>query len=289
MAGIRRSRLLLAGAALVVGVAVPAVVVSPAEAVSGLVVVKAKSADTGSESFKWALAECPAGTHVLGGGGDISGGSNGVHLSSLLPSPLGLPADSFYVTAMEDSAGYAGSWTLAAWAICGSGVTGWEVVTGDVAAAPGSTFTSATATCPAGKQVIGAGGYVSGGSPYILDSIDPASDLSGVFVEAIGDETTPIDGSAWGVHAVAVCVNPVPGQRLVSATTGASAANKTKSVRCPRGTRVHGTGGGLTGALGEAHLDRLAPGSTSVDIDARHDITGARTSWEAYVFAICAK
>jgi hypothetical protein len=293
MARIRRSRLLVASAALLVAAAVPAVVVSPALAVSGLVVVKAKSTDTGSEDFKWALATCPSGAHVLGGGGDITGGANGVHLSSLLPSPLGFPADSFYVTAMEDHAGYANSWTLTAWAICASGVTGWEVVTADVAAAPGSTFTSAMATCPAGKKVIGAGGYISGGSRYILDSIDPSADLTSVTVEVSGDETTPVDGAGWGAHATAVCINPVTDQRLVSASTSTSTTNKTKSVTCPLGTKVHGAGGGLTGALGQAHIDRLAPNGTNnqagVDIDARQDLTGASRAWKAYVYAICAK
>jgi hypothetical protein len=289
----RRPRLLVASVAFLVAAATAVLVVSPASAVAGLVVVKTKGPDTGSEDFKWALATCPSGTHVLGGGGDISGGSNGVHLSSLLPSALGFPADSFYVTAMEDHAGYGGSWNLTAWAICASGIIGWEVVTADAAAAPGSTFTSVTAVCPAGKKVIGAGGYISGGSRYIFDSMDPASDLSSVYVEVAGDETTPVDGAGWGAHASAVCINPVVGQRLVSATTGISTSNKTKSVSCPSGTKVHGTGGGLTGALGQAHIDRLAPngtGSTAgVDIDARQDLTGASSSWQAYVYAICAK
>jgi hypothetical protein len=189
---------------------------------------------------------------------------------------------------MEDSRGYPGSWTLSAWAICGSGVSGWQIVQADAAADAGSAHAVAVATCPAGKKVIGVGGAVSGGTPYILDSVDPAEDLTDAFVEVVGDETTPIEGSAWGAHAYAVCVDPVAGQRLVTAATGWSTSNKTTRVACPNGTRPHGAGGGLRGAFGQAHIDRLAPTSGGVEIDARQDVSGASAEWRTYVYAICA-
>jgi hypothetical protein len=286
----RALRTLIAGSTLAAAVAVPFALAPSASAVTGLVVITARGPDTGSEGFKWAEATCPAGTHVLGGGADITGGANGVHLSSMLPIP-GAP-DTFFASAMEDSRGYGGSWTLTAFAVCGAGVTGWEVVQSDVPAEPGSTYTAAVATCPAGKKVVGVGGAVSGGSRYILDSVDPGEDLSDAFVEAIGDETTPVDGAAWGAHAYAICADPVAGQRLVTATSGFSRSNKTASVTCPRGTTVHGVGGGLRGAFGQAHIDRLAtsggPRPAGVDIDARQDTTGASGEWRAYVYAICA-
>jgi hypothetical protein len=279
-------RISVVGAVLAATAVVSVTVVPSASAVSGLVLTSARSVDTGSEGFKWAQAVCPAGTSVLGGGADVSGGGNGVHLSSGLPL-AGFP-DSFYATAMEDSQGYSGSWTLSAWAVCGSGVSGWQIVQADTAADPGSPSVAAVATCPAGKRVIGVGGAVSGGSPYVLDSVDPGEDLGDAFVEAVGDETTPIEGSAWGVHAYAVCIDPVPGQQVVTATTGWSTANKTVGVTCPRGTRAHGVGGGLRGAFGQAHLDRLAPRSSGADVDARQDVTGAGGEWRAYAYAICA-
>jgi hypothetical protein len=285
-----RLRILVAGAVLVAGVT-PVVLTTSASAVGGLTVKSAHSSDTGSQDFKWAEAACPTGTHVLGGGADINNGGNGVHVSSMLP--LAGALDSFYATAMEDSRGYSGSWSLNVWAICASGVTGWEIVQADVAADPGSTYTSAVATCPAGKKVIGVGGAVSGGRRFILDSVDPGEDLSDAFVEVLGDESTPIDGLGWGAHAYAVCINPVPGQQLVTATSAWSTANKTAKVNCPSGTKVHGVGGGLRGALGQAHVDRLASNGTSkttgVDIDARQDLTGSAGEWRAYVYAVCAK
>ena len=202
-----------------------------ASAVSGLSVTTSRSLDSGSEGFKWAQAVCPPDTNVLGGGADVSGGANSVHVSSMLPL-AGFP-DSFYATAMEDPRGYSGAWTLSAWAVCGSGVTGWQIVQADVPAEPDSTYAAAVATCPAGKKVIGVGGAVSGGSRYVLDSVDPGEDLTDAFVEVLGDETTPIAGSAWGAHAYAVCIDPVAGQQLVTATTGWSPANKTTSVSMP--------------------------------------------------------
>jgi hypothetical protein len=108
----------------------------------------------------------------------------------------------------------------------------------------------------------------------------------------MGDATTPVTDAAWGAHAYAVCVNPLPGQRLVAANTASSTADKTVSVACPSGTQVHGTGAGLAGALGEAHLDRVgvfgAANLGGADVDARQDVDGAAAPWSAYAFAICA-
>jgi len=289
MARIRKSRWGFASAVLLAA-ASTAVVATPASAVAGLVVVIAPSVDTGSEGFKWAEAVCPSGTRVLGGGADINGGSNRVHISSMLP--LDGPSGSWWVTAMNDVHGYGEPWTITAFAICAPDVSGWEIVQADASAAAGATYTATEVTCPAGKKVIGAGASVSGGPRYILDSIDPVGDLSGVYVEVMGDETTPLPDSAWGAHAYAVCIDPLPGQQLVQTNTGWSTAEKTASVACPGGTRVHGSGGGMTGALGQAQLNRIGLHGTGtlggIDIDARPDLTGANSEWAAYVYAICA-
>jgi hypothetical protein len=280
--------------ALVAGAAVPAAIVWPASAVSGLTYVRAGSPDTGTEPFKFAQAFCPTNTHVLGGGVEITDGANLVHVSSMLPIAGDGARDSFYATAMLDSqVPPTRSWRMSAWAICASGVSGWEIVQSFVAAEPGATFLSVTALCPAGKKVVGAGGRISGGQRFVVDSVDPFGDLSGVSVEGAGDERAPDPALSWGVGAYAVCVNPPAGLRLVSATTGFSPDNKTKSVTCPSGTKLHGTGGGLTGAFGQAHVYRLAPHSSArtvrADIDARQDFNGSSNSWQAYVYAICAR
>jgi hypothetical protein len=291
MARIRSPRLLVACALLLAGVPASAVIATPAAAVTGLTLVVAQSVDTGSESFKWAQAVCPSDTHVLGGGVDINGGTNRVHVSSTLP--LAGPPDSWWVTAMLDVNGeYSQSWSITAFAICAPEISGWEIVQADASAAAGSVYTETAVTCPAGKSVIGTGGAASGGSRYILNGVEPYNDLTGTYVEVIGDQTTPIPDSAWGAHAYAVCVDPLPGQQLVEGRAGWTTDDKTASVDCPSGTRVHGTGAGLTGAWGQAHFDRIGLHGTGtlggVDIDARQDLDGTSLNWSMYVYAICA-
>jgi hypothetical protein len=286
----RPSRLLLTGAVALAGVAASVAVAGPARAVTGLTIVTATSVETGSEGFKSANAVCPPNTVIFGGGADITGGGHSVRLTSMLPAPLGLPTHSYFATAMESGV-YNANWTLRTWAICGSGVFGWEIVTGSVAASPGSTIVSVSAVCPSGKKVIGAGAAATGGASFQLDTMEPAADLSNVYVEVVADETMPA-GAAWGAKAFAVCVNPVSRQQRVSATTANDSNGKSISVSCPAGTQLHGTAASLTGAIGQAYLDRVAPigpGSLGgTNLEAREDATGFAGNWTATVYAICA-
>ncbi len=283
-----RTRLLLAAAALLAGTAAPIAAATPASAVPGLVVVTAASPQTGSEAFKGANAICPRGTNIVGGGGAIDGGGFHVHLGGLNPAADSFPANSLYAVANEDVLGYAGSWTLTAWAVCASGVTGWEIVQADATAAPGVPSAMATAYCPPGKKVIGAGGRGAGKGHVILDSINVSANLASVSVEVMS-----VDTGGDTAHAYAICIDPVPGQQLVSAHTQFSSTNQQSLVvYCPAGTKVHGIGGGLTGALGQSYINRLAPNgptlTTGVDINAREDADGNSGTWRADVQAICA-
>jgi len=283
----RKFRLILLLAVPLAGVVAPVVIATSASAVAGLVVVAATSPERGSESFKAANAVCPAGTKILGGGADIVGGGHSVQLGALNPAPLGLPANSMWATANEDVLGYGGSWYITAWAMCASGVTGHEIVQASSAEPAGSTFASATATCPAGKKVIGAGGASAGKPSFVLDTVDITSDLNSVYVETIAAES-PTAGTAPLAQAYAICIFPVRGQQLVRASSGFTSADKTLSVSCPSGTRLHGTGGGMTGAIGQAHLDNLIPNGNSSRIEAREDATGYSGTWKVDVYGVCA-
>jgi hypothetical protein len=288
MAYHRKSRALRLSAVVLAAIGSLVVVDSPASAVSGLVVITATSAETGSQSFKGVNAVCPAGKVILGGGADIVNGGHSVQMGGIVPAPLGLPANSIWATANEDAAGTSNSWYIRAWAVCGSGVTGHQIVSAIDTPPAGSTFASAFAACPAGKKVIGAGGRSAGKPSYVLDTVDIQGDLSGVYVETIAAES-PTPGTAPVAEAFAICVDPVPGQQLVSATTGFTSSDKSLSVTCPSGTKVHGVGGGMTGALGQAHIDQLSPnGSTGAKIDAREDANGNSGTWMANLYAVCA-
>jgi hypothetical protein len=288
---IRRARWLVPAAVVVIAASAGVLVVaSPASAVAGRVVVSATSPETGSEGFKGANAVCPTGTKILGGGADIVGGNHHVQLAGINPAPLGLPANSMWATANEGPFGYDGSWSLRAWAVCGTGVSGHQIVEASSAPPAGATSAAATAACPAGKKVIGAGGRSAGKPSYVLDTMDVSASLSSVFVETMATEVvTP--GTAPVAVAYAICINPVPGQQRVGAATAFDSNDKTLTVICPAGTRVHGTGGGITGALGQAYLDALlpsggAPGGTH--INAREDANGFAGNWMVNAYAVCA-
>jgi hypothetical protein len=47
------------------------------------------TSSSNSDSFKTVNVECPAGQKVLGGGGSISGGGNGVVLRNSFPNDFG--------------------------------------------------------------------------------------------------------------------------------------------------------------------------------------------------------
>lgn len=282
-------RILVGGAVALVGVAATLVVASPAMAVPGLIVTIDWSDTTGSEGFKWAEATCPTGTVVLGGGADIVNGAGQARLVSLIPFDNGAAADTFYGVAIEDGTGFAGNWTMYTWAICGSGVSGWQKVSATSSGAV--DVVGVGATCPSGKKVIGAGANIVGNVNFtFLDTVQPALNLGSVWAEGAREESF---AGTVTVTAHAICINPVAGQQLVIASTVSdSASAKWVSVRCPAGTRLHGTGGSIAAASGEAHIDRVGliglGAVEGADIEAREDETGFAGNWLATTYAICA-
>jgi hypothetical protein len=284
-------RIAIVVAAVVAAIAVQVVGARPAAAAPAAGLIAAQSGPDSTE-LKTAEAKCPSGAVVYGGGGDIVGGGHEVFLQQL--DTFGY-TDRFFAQAHEDADGYAGSWTLYAWAVCGPALPGMQYVSSRPAG-DSTSFKATTVTCPAGKKVLSVGGSAIGyGGPLttwrhtILDSLTPSADLTSVTVEGSEDEAGTSE--AWQVSASAVCAYPRPNQQRVSATTSASLADKTRSVECPAGTIPYSAGGGLTGARGQAHLDRLVPhsesGLTGGDIDARTDENGTTAAWTASVDLIC--
>jgi hypothetical protein len=283
----RRSRLLLICAAGLAGAATSLVAASPALAVPGLVVVTATSGAADSTDFKVANPVCPAGKVLLGGGADIVGGGHNVQLAGINPAALGAPANSIWATANESGAGYAGNWFLIGYAFCGTGVQGYEIVQASSNEPAGSTFASATATCPAGKKVIGTGAISAGKVGYVLDTMDVSADLTSVYVETIATEFASPDTAPLAV-AYAVCINPVVGMQRVAASSPFNSSDKILRVSCPPGKSLHGVGGGMTGALGQAYMDMMAGSGATATIDAREDASGTTANWKVDIYGICA-
>lgn len=71
---------------------------------------------TDSAGTKTVSAHCPAGTTLHGIGGEINGGAGDVRLAAV-DSLVGLEAR---VIAVEDQNGFAGDWSVTAYAVCGT-------------------------------------------------------------------------------------------------------------------------------------------------------------------------
>jgi hypothetical protein len=149
----------------------------------------------------------------------------------------------------------------------------------------------AKADCPAGKRVVGAGGFVSGGNgEVVITSIEPQSDLKRVVVNAKEDQNGT--GASWKVRATAVCADPIPGMHLVPGRgTLDNSLNHGATASCGFGERLLGGGASITsfGGGGQIKLDQINPGSTSVFAFGREDRDGFGGNWIVTPYAICAK
>jgi hypothetical protein len=279
------SRLAATGSVLVGLTAGGVVAATPAAAVPGLTLVTAMSA-WDSASSKEALATCPSGTRILGGGGYVRNGGRQVHLTRL--QALG-SSDRFAAGAAENGA-YAGSWRVYAYGICGRAPAGLEYVS--FQSPRNSTgYKQVHATCSPGKRVVSAGARLHGGTgDVVLLRFQPGQDQ--VEVEAVEDEDGTGDG--WTVWAHGVCADPLPGWELVSGATPASSSDKVNSVGCPAGKRLHGFGGAMNGEdpadWGEAIHTGAYPdaGLTTATTVALEDTTGIANAWFTSTVAICA-
>ena len=264
-------------------------VTTAAQAVPGPVTATVTSAPTlPADFFRYADAYCPAGTNVIGGGPAVIGDAaahHAVHLDVMVPwTTTGLQG-----SAKEHQTNFAGTWSVRVTAICRA-VTGWQTVQTDVDIPAGDLSGTATATCPGTKKIIGAGGGTFKNPSFKLSSITVSNDLKSVTVKTL----SPLP-AAFEHHlgAIAICIDPLPGQQLVTATSPTNTSDKTLTVPCPPGTKVHGVSGGLLGTGGLAHLTRLDNYGQSRTNSAILQASNSDTlplvqGWTAFVQAICA-
>ena len=103
-----------------------------------------------------------------------------------------------------------------------------------------------TATCPAGKQVTGVGGELTGGFGEVsMNRIEPDAALKSVTVRA--EEVGGNSGRQWSVQAYAMCANTIAGSQRVSVSRFVTGVNSEATARaqCPAGQRLLGAGGAV--------------------------------------------
>jgi hypothetical protein len=207
----------------------------PASAVSGIELVRANS---GYSTHYWnaALANCPAGKVVLGGGATITGGMDQVVLSASIPASDGRT----YLAAGRAVPGFTGSWSVAAYAICAPAPVGYEVISTSIATS--ETFQLGRADCSPGKRALSAGAQATRNVMAVtpgLTLIRPDGYLT--LGWAAARTVVPNQSSTpWQLDTTVICVDELPGQQSVGKVANAAVAD----LQCPPGTQVHGIGGG---------------------------------------------
>jgi hypothetical protein len=239
---------------------------TPASAVTGLHKVTGPLSPIDSQSPKTVRAFCPPGEDVIGGGGQVFAvsavDSAKVTLTQLQPVQRGGSRLAQYVvTGAETTPGITGNWWVQAYALCvpASSLSGYQIVP-EVTDPSSKPVQATAAVCPGGKVVIGTGGRIiqARDTGQVVLQVARASGPGDIArVQAHEDA----DGYAgiWRVVSYAICVNPLPGYRVVFRESPERASESIKSAvaECPGDTRVHGAGAAIT---------NTAPGNVSLQV-----------------------
>ncbi|MGN9909952.1 hypothetical protein ACTMTJ_20600 [Phytohabitans sp. LJ34] len=232
---------------LTVVVAAAGMLVLPATkamAVAGLQYIDVIS-EANSETNRSLKVLCPGDTRGLGGALTILD-SKPAKLQGIEPQSDGVV---FY--ASEVPGGTAEAWSFAARATCApaSSLPGLEyrpnpTTCESVRGEPDKCI--ATASCRAGKQVIGMGGHLSGFQTSLAPEIFlTATDADNPGFVIANSETVGSFNGSYQLTATPVCVTSVPGRQIVK--TGPSIIQEqpsfvTKTATCPGTTLPHAAG-----------------------------------------------
>ena len=239
-----------------------------------------------TSAAKGLTATCPAGTRVIGAGGDTTGANGEVLLDVMRPNAA---LTSVILHANEDEDGAAAAWYLQAFIICAVAPVGLQLVTATSAAS--SADKAVTAPCPGGKRLLGSGAEIVGApSQVLLDGQVPNPGLTAVTVNALEDETGT--SATWSIKAYAICADLIAGLQRV-AVTGATNTSHTQA-----GDRAL-PDGQVGDRDGRHHQQPQRPGGprrrvprrttmTSASIGAQEDGNGNSVAWSLTAYAICA-
>jgi hypothetical protein len=293
---VRRWAAVAAGLALVGVTQTVGAPAAPAAAPPAL--VKASAATpTDSVSPKTAIAVCPAGKRVVGGGGSAINTSPAderrVLLTRLEPVHSG-NLDSYVVTGEEISPGIGSIWRLEAYALCAPALPGYQIVSASTT--PSSTSVQqAVASCPSPSKVVGTGFQVNNPGGQVTLQTNRTDDPLRI-VRAVAKEDANGYSGNWNVTSYAICENlPATFQVVGDGTPTSPEDSKSADVDCPPGKYVHSAGAatsglppGLTTTPAGIAVQTVFPSGllTRVDVFAVAT-TPTSDSWDVGAFAIC--
>jgi hypothetical protein len=149
---------------------------------------------------KTAVANCPAGRALYGGGYELADGFGQVFPDDVRPS---LAANSMTITAFDDP-GFAGNWGVTSYAICGNPPPNGNSLQIHVSASNTvSPKTESTPACPFGQALTGLGGEITGALGEVTIT-DLTPDPSMTAAIATGNENGPF-GGPWTTTVYAIC------------------------------------------------------------------------------------
>jgi hypothetical protein len=160
------------------------------------------SSTSNSEEFRSVTATCSAGKKVISAGARISNGDGQVFLDDMAPNGL---LTSVTATAYEDQSGYAGNWSLSAYAVCANPLPGHEFRT--ATAVPNDSNDNVIGvSCPGAKKVHGLGAKMNGAVGQAFHAgIYPSADLTQGVAISLEDQ----DGYAnnWNNSIFVICAS----------------------------------------------------------------------------------
>lgn len=222
---------------------------SPAAAVPGLVLVQSAQTASNSVSPKTASVSCSTPGHkIFAVGGQIThaGASSGqVYIDQSYPNSTLTTA---VTRAVEDAAGFAGNWSLTAFAVCGD-ATGLNLrrVKGTTAVSV-SQRKDIFVPCAQNEKVYGSGFALHDHAigrifpSYAVLNVE-ALPFSPPGLQARASTDTDLS-TAWDLDAFAICGQAAPGYTVIEEqpTEGDSTSPKSATLVCPSGKKLHGFG-----------------------------------------------
>ncbi len=203
----------------------------PAYAVSGIVDVTDDTAsfNFGPATSKTETALCPEGTRVVGGGGGVLGDqlNEGLVITQMQPIRPLYGADRYTVT-VSDPTGAVDDWGVRATAICAPALPGMSIAFGSTSSSS-AAVQLATASCPAGRKVVGSGGTVYNAEGRVGLQVMRAS-TDGARVYAQAHEEPGGYGGDWFVFAWAVCATAPSGYEIVMERSPQDDSESTKNA-----------------------------------------------------------
>ena len=193
-----------------------------------------------SNSTQTRSASCPAGTHVIGGGARVTGGSDKVRLTRLVPVRGSTGHNDYYsATAEEPDTGYASDWQFVVYAICADvdQLDNYSVVSASTTQTS-TVFKEAIADCPGSTLAIGGGAAITNGDHQVglqLSRLAGPLDIA----RATGREDANGFALDWGVTAYAVCADRISGAAIYG-----TIAAQGDTQECPPDKFVYSVGGG---------------------------------------------